>query len=337
MTSITPSRGKTGPTRPVLRRALAMTCLILPLLAAGASAFDLTLPGNARETARRDSSPDAYALASAPFGDGTLPTIIAEGAITRTAWRIEVQGITTLQLLTPLREQLRAEGFDIVFECQALACGGFDFRYQLEVFPAPDMHVDLFDYRYLSAQRTSQTGAKDYAAILVSRSSSAGFIQITAITPPGQTAPVTKSTGSSVQNPSAAAGNLADNTVPLATNLESNGHVILGDLAFETGSAALGAGDFASLDALAEFLSQDPNRRVALVGHTDAVGSLDGNIGLSKRRAASVLERLVSAHGVSRNQLAAEGMGYLAPVTTNLTAEGRELNRRVEAVLINTE
>ncbi|MCR9113710.1 MAG: OmpA family protein, partial [Rhodobacteraceae bacterium] len=38
-----------------------------------------------------------------------------------------------------------------------------------------------------------------------------------------------------------------------------------------------------------------------------------------------------------RQQLEAGGMGYLSPLTTNLTPEGREANRRVEAVLLNTE
>ena len=92
-----------------------------------------------------------------------------------------------------------------------------------------------------------------------------------------------------------------------------------------------------SLQALAAFLRADPARRVTLVGHTDTVGALDRNIALSKRRAASVLERLVSAHGVPRAQIAAEGMGYLAPIASNLTPEGREANRRVEVVLLNTE
>ena len=50
-----------------------------------------------------------------------------------------------------------------------------------------------------------------------------------------------------------------------------------------------------------------------------------------------MLERLVSAHGVPRAQLDAEGMGYLSPIAPNLDAAGREANRRVEAVLLNSE
>ena len=84
-------------------------------------------------------------------------------------------------------------------------------------------------------------------------------------------------------------------------------------------------------------MRDNPVARIALVGHTDAVGALDGNIALSKRRAASVLERMVSAHGVPRERMDAEGMGYLSPVAPNTTPEGREANRRVEVILLNTE
>ncbi|WP_316299276.1 OmpA family protein [Aliisedimentitalea sp. MJ-SS2] len=317
---------------------MALACLLLPLFAAGVLAFELSLPGNARETTRDDTSPDAHTLATAGFADGAMPLATVEGAVSRAAWRIDVQGITTLQLVSPLRDQLREEGFDILFECEAATCGGFDFRYRLEVFPAPHMHIDLFDYRYLAASRGAGTGAAEHVTILASRSSSAGFVQITTITPPGKMAPVTNTTGSSVRTkPTSTTTTDPGTDLPLAEQLERRGHAILGDLAFETGSSALGAGDFTSLAELAGFLSADPNRRVALVGHTDAVGALAGNIALSKRRAASVLERLVSAHGVPRGQLDAEGMGYLSPVTTNLTPEGRDQNRRVEAVLLNTE
>jgi OOP family OmpA-OmpF porin len=74
--------------------------------------------------------------------------------------------------------------------------------------------------------------------------------------------------------------------------------------------------------------------RVALVGHTDATGSLDANIALSRKRAASVKDRLVRAYGIAVSRLDAEGMGYLAPIASNLTQAGRDANRRVEAVLL---
>ena len=123
----------------------------------------------------------------------------------------------------------------------------------------------------------------------------------------------------------------------LAGALRTKGHVVLTDLEFETGSSALGAGNFASLDRLAGFMAAEPGARVALVGHTDSIGGLAGNIALSKRRAQSVRQRLIEAHGIDGARMQAEGMGYLSPVASNLEPEGREANRRVEVILLSIE
>jgi OOP family OmpA-OmpF porin len=88
---------------------------------------------------------------------------------------------------------------------------------------------------------------------------------------------------------------------------------------------------------LAAYLIANPARQVVLVGHTDAVGSLESNITLSKRRAASVEARLEDEYGVPSAQLSADGVGFLSPLVSNLTEDGRNRNRRVEAVLISTE
>ena len=97
----------------------------------------------------------------------------------------------------------------------------------------------------------------------------------------------------------------------------------------------LGEGPFPSLDQLASFLNSRPSVRIALVGHTDSVGSLDGNIALSRKRAQSVRRRLVDKFKIDPSRLEAQGMGYLAPVASNLAEAGRDANRRVEAILLS--
>ena len=104
---------------------------------------------------------------------------------------------------------------------------------------------------------------------------------------------------------------------------------------FDTGSDALDPGRYESLARLAAFLGEHPAMVVALVGHTDSIGGLEQNISLSKRRAESVKARLTGTYGIAPERVQAEGMGYLAPVASNLTPEGREANRRVEAVLLS--
>ncbi len=303
-------------------RALA---LIACCLAGPAVAQDLALPAGAVLTYEEKRDPGSYALPTGAFAEGAIPAEVVEGAVLRQSYRVPGDIRTTLQLLAPLRTQIAASGYDIQFDCKTRRCGGFDFRFGTEVLPGPGMYVDLTDFRFLAA-RHPDGGA---VSVLVSRSAAAGFVQIIRVGDAAEGG-VSAAPGPVAPTPPGDSGQIA-------RQLESLGRVVLADLSFQTGSSALGEGDFDSLTTLARYLAAFPNRRIALVGHTDAVGSLDNNIALSRQRAMSVLDRLVREHGVDRDQLEAGGMGYLAPLTSNLTAEGREANRRVEAVLVSTE
>jgi outer membrane protein OmpA-like peptidoglycan-associated protein len=313
---------------------LAVLCFCALPLTSGAQALTLDLPPASRPLADQSSAADSYALPLGPFANGIVPSQNLEGAVTRQSWQVISQGLTSLQLFAPLRSQLEQEGYQILYECGGGECGGFDFRFTTEVLPAPEMHVDLTDFRFLSAAK----GAEDHLSLLVSRTDNAGFVQLIRVTGPDAD-PATLTTAG--QSPTETAQTVPPAapalSVPLAQALNAQGHAVLADLTFETGSSALGAGPFASLQALATFLQADPNRRVALVGHTDAVGSLENNMALSKRRAAAVLERLVTVYDIPRTQMEAEGLGYLSPVAPNQTDAGREANRRVEVVLLTTQ
>ncbi|SFT56511.1 OmpA family protein [Sedimentitalea nanhaiensis] len=296
--------------------------LLLPLCAA---AQDLSLPATARQLANRVSPLDSYALPVGPYDGKSVPSRQFEGRIERQTWRIDGAAQTTLQLLQPLRDQVTAAGFDLMFECRDRDCGGFDFRFETEVVPAPDMQVDIRNFRFLSAVRDPDQAI----SLLVSRSRTAAYIQIIRVVPIGDT-PLAVVPGEGVV--SAPTG--TDPTDPIA-GLMAQGHVILRDLDFATGADALGAGPYASLDRLAEHLRDNPGLRIALVGHTDSAGALDTNITLSKRRAEAVRVRLIRDYGITPARIEAEGMGYLAPVASNLTPEGRETNRRVEAIVLS--
>ena len=96
-------------------------------------------------------------------------------------------------------------------------------------------------------------------------------------------------------------------------------------------------GPYPSLTSLAGWLAQEPSAKIVLVGHTDAVGSLEANTGLSQRRAKTVADQLTANYGVDPAQLQAAGAGFLAPRASNLTDEGRALNRRVEVILLSLD
>ena len=123
----------------------------------------------------------------------------------------------------------------------------------------------------------------------------------------------------------------------LISVLQSDGRAVLEDLDFGSGADALDVGTYPSLKTLAAWLAREPAAQIVLVGHTDAVGSLEANTGLSQRRAEAVVNLLASDYGGNSEQLQAAGAGYLAPRASNLTDEGRARNRRVEVVLLSLE
>lgn len=305
----------------------AFLLLLIPIQA---TAVTLDMPSNATLSDETVQALQSYDMPTSGWSsDSGMEVLTATGEVRMLAWRIDAPGVTPLQLLAPLQDQLVADGFEVLFSCTDDACGGFDFRFETPILPAPAMHVDLGDYRYLATRKTGDDGV-ELVSLFASRTTSAGFVQVTRV-------------GQARANPVAAADAPAVRAVAatitgnLAQELETRGRFVLADLAFQTGSAQLGDATFASLQDLADYLVANPQRTVALVGHTDSVGSMDGNIALSKRRAGSVLERLVTAYDIPRRQLEAEGMGYLSPLDTNLTDDGRDANRRVEVIMTSTE
>lgn len=312
--------------RHVSRCALAAAAFAL---AQPSHALTLEFPGPANETASRTEMLGSYALPIGPWTDGEIRTRLIEGALSEVAWRIKAPDLTTLELIAPLRDQLIAGGFSILFECETTSCGGFDFRFATEVLPEPEMHVNLGDFRFLAAEHSVGT-VSDVISLMVSRTSDTGFVQMIRV---GETSASLAAAGTAVRTPL----NQPLATAPLGDRLETGGAVALEDLTFESGSAELGTADFASLADLAAYLKANPERQVMLVGHTDAAGGLAGNVALSKKRAGSVRTRLIEKFGVSAAQVEADGVGFLVPRATNLTEEGRTLNRRVEVVLTSTQ
>lgn len=102
---------------------------------------------------------------------------------------------------------------------------------------------------------------------------------------------------------------------------------------FATDSATVSSALYPDLGALAQNLREYPNSSVQVVGHTDNTGSASYNLALSQRRAQAVAGVLQSS-GVGAARVRAIGKGDSEPVATNLTAEGRQQNRRVEVLII---
>lgn len=101
---------------------------------------------------------------------------------------------------------------------------------------------------------------------------------------------------------------------------------------FNTGSAVIKPESFPELDKLAEILKKHPEVEASIEGHTDSQGNDASNLKLSKDRAKSVKDYLISK-GVKKDHISSEGYGETKPIADNGTAEGRAKNRRV---VINT-
>jgi len=304
----------------------------------GMAQAEITLPAGASITFEETENPGRYEMPVGAHNGDTLPTIPAEGRVATQAWRIGGSGLSSFQVILNLREQLANDGYEILLECDEDTCGGYDFRFDTKVIGEPEMHVDLGDYQFLSAHIPGNSG--EFLSLLVSRSVSAVFIQIITVSqsdaPARSVAPGTETTNTADETPPATSAPAAA-TGALGPAMETLGRYVLTDLRFEVGSAALGEGSYQSLADLAEYLTSRGNARVALVGHTDAQGSLSANIGISEQRATSVMNRLTESYGIASDRLEARGVGYLAPIASNQTEEGRTRNRRVEAILISTE
>lgn len=110
----------------------------------------------------------------------------------------------------------------------------------------------------------------------------------------------------------------------------------LNNIFFEFAKATLLPESKVELDRLVAILNQYPKMEIEIAGHTDNVGDDASNLKLSQDRAGAVMKYLLD-HGVAASRLRARGYGESVPVAPNDTDEHRQLNRRVEFVILKME
>ncbi len=101
------------------------------------------------------------------------------------------------------------------------------------------------------------------------------------------------------------------------------------DVTFAVDSTSISPTMRNTLDGVAQSMIDYPESLIDVMGHTDSTGSEQYNLDLSRRRAESVANYLVS-RGVSRARIETIGYGEQYPIADNTTATGRSENRRVE-------
>ena len=115
--------------------------------------------------------------------------------------------------------------------------------------------------------------------------------------------------------------------------IEVGGSIVLENIFFEFNKTTLLPDSFTELDKISSFVLSNNIKLVEIGGHTDSEGSLTYNQKLSEGRAKSVVEYLKSK-GISAERMQAKGYGELKPIDTNISEEGRAVNRRVEFTLL---
>jgi outer membrane protein OmpA-like peptidoglycan-associated protein len=126
----------------------------------------------------------------------------------------------------------------------------------------------------------------------------------------------------------------ADVNIVSIENLISTGKAIkLEHIFFDTDKYELKEASYNSLNRLLKFLIENNDIMLEINAHTDSRGSVEYNIGLSEKRAASVVNYLIEK-GIKADMLLSNGFGESQPVADNDTEEGRSLNRRVEFRLV---
>ncbi len=177
----------------------------------------------------------------------------------------------------------------------------------------------LFDTSELTTIRLTRDGKEVWLAVTTSNIPSGMFITLNIIEKQAMRQEVTMDADA------------------MAHNIGDNGRVAVYGIFFDTGKSDLKPESAPALAEIAKLLNANPGLKVYIVGHTDMVADVATNLKLSLARAQSVVNALVSQHGIPASRLTAYGNGPYAPVASNRTEEGRAKNRRVELVEIATK
>jgi OOP family OmpA-OmpF porin len=250
-----------------------------------------------------------------------------EGKVTRTLYRGPKER-STLEILRNYQTALESAGFETLYTCGGNDCGKlFQWLFYKEMEQrirstktsgsAFDIPQDL---RYLAAK--SVVGDRMvHVSVLVAFDG--GFSKLSK--QPVTLLEVIESKGMDT-------GMVTVDAEAMAKGIDATGHIAIYGVYFDTNSAKIKAESAPTLKEISKLLKDRSSLKLLVVGHTDNQGEYDYNMGLSGRRAETVVRALTGQNSIDETRLRAAGVGYLAPVASNDTAAGREKNRRVELV-----
>lgn len=126
---------------------------------------------------------------------------------------------------------------------------------------------------------------------------------------------------------------IAEGGVKYYDRMLQDGKIIANGIRFDVGKATIRPESMGIINEIFELMSDHPEIKFSVEGHTDSDGNNDYNMNLSEQRAKAVAEKLTEM-GISKDRLQFKGFGETVPVAENTTAEGKANNRRVEFIKI---
>jgi len=297
---------------------LILSLLFLPKI--GNSNDILTLPYSAELTYESLSKNGAFYVVAGKDINLSKENNLISPQMLQQVWKINNFNNTSDEISQRVKEKLESNDHKIIFECEFNSCGGFEFRFNSNILNMPEMFVNLNDYKFITAEMIDNERVK-FISYIISVGEDTAYIQINQF-------------GDDLEKKQE--NKLAKSlSKSLSANFNDNrGSIIIEGLKFKPGSAEILESDLIVLSNLANFLILNKNEKIILVGHTDASGSIKGNIKLSKDRAKSVQNIFIKKFNVNPNQITINGVGFLSPIASNNTKSGREKNRRVEVIIV---
>lgn len=126
---------------------------------------------------------------------------------------------------------------------------------------------------------------------------------------------------------------IAKGAVPLYDRIMSDGKFISYGIMFDVGKSIIKPESMGEINRIVKLMTDNPDLKFSVEGHTDATGKAASNQTLSEARSKAIVDKLVEL-GIASNRFTAVGKGQNQPIADNSTSEGRAKNRRVEFVKI---
>jgi outer membrane protein OmpA-like peptidoglycan-associated protein len=253
-----------------------------------------------------------------------------EGRVTRTFYKLESEARTFSEVYKNYLDALLAEDFKILGRGMSADRRGVDIgsRQWMEVTFAANPATKPGAVGTMFSGTSSSGGA---GAIVATKERAAGTAYIVIYVEQHSKSYV-GTLVDIVEVAAAETGLVVVDAEAMGSDIDEYGRVVLDGLVFDFDKATLKAESKAALDAIAQYLGDNPDKRFYVVGHTDAKGTFAYNRKLSSDRAQAVANALQQDYGVASDRLEPHGIGPLVPVFANTTDGGREKNRRVELV-----